>query len=60
MAAATKPEPSLRHLAGCPAERIERYTLPTPAGGVASVTRCIDCGAQTVDGEPEPEPDEAA
>jgi len=61
----TKPELSLRHLAGCPAERIERYTLPTPAGGEASVTRCIDCGAHAVAGgvvEPvEPEPaDEAA
>jgi len=46
----TKPELSLRHLAGCPAERIERYMLPTPAGRVASVTRCIDCGAHAVAG----------
>ena len=59
MAVSTKPELSLRHLAGCPAERIETYELPTPAGGVASVTRCIDCGAHAVAGgvavEPEPE-----
>ncbi len=64
MAASTERRPSetelsLRHLAGCPAERIERYTLPTPVGRVASVTRCIDCGAHAVAGgvavEPEPE-----
>jgi Zn ribbon nucleic-acid-binding protein len=37
----------------CPAEkRIERYTATNPAGIELRIVRCIECGNQTVDGEP--------
>ena len=39
--------PSIRHLDGCPAERIEGYVARRPAGDEISVARCVDCGEAT-------------
>lgn len=43
----------LEHLNSCPAERTETYTWEG-----ATVTRCLDCGAQNVDARSEPPPDQ--
>lgn len=40
--------PARVHSAGCPAERVERFTLPRPDASIAVVTRCVDCGGQSV------------
>lgn len=37
---------SIKHLIGCPAQRIESHTLSAPTGKWR-VSRCGDCGAQT-------------
>lgn len=42
----------IRHLEGCPAERLEEYEAKRPesAGGdVITVARCIECGASNVE-----------
>ena len=39
---------SLTHLDGCPKGRSESFGATSPGGEVLTVTRCIDCGADTV------------
>lgn len=48
----------LEHGAGCPAnpERLEQYDTTRPSGDPVHVTRCLECGAQSVTGTGELEP----
>ena len=39
---------SLTHLDGCPKGRSESFGATSPGGDALTVTRCIDCGADTV------------
>ncbi len=43
------------HLQGCPATRVEAFKVKTPAGQHGRTIRCIECGAQTVNLNPEGE-----
>lgn len=55
---------SVTHLEGCPKGRSESFGATSPGGDALTVTRCIDCGADTVskgkaiakpEAQPEPE-----
>ena len=39
---------SVTHLDGCPKGRSESFGATSPGGDALTVTRCIDCGADTV------------
>lgn len=39
---------SVTHLDGCPNGRSESFGATSPGGDELTVTRCIDCGADTV------------
>ena len=39
---------SMTHRDGCPNGRSETYGATSPGGDELTVTRCIDCGADTV------------
>ena len=39
---------SVTHLDGCPSGRSESFGATSPGGDQLTVTRCIDCGADTV------------
>ena len=39
---------SVTHLDGCPKGRSESFGATSPGGDELTVTRCIDCGADTV------------
>ena len=39
---------SMTHLAGCPKGRSESFGATSPGGAALTVTRCIDCGADSV------------
>jgi len=40
----------ISHFDGCPAERVESYDAVRPADRqVVTISRCIDCGASSVD-----------
>lgn len=38
------------HLRGCPApaDRVESYTVKSPAGATLQVTRCLECAGHTI------------
>ena len=40
--------PDREHAHGCPAERTETYPVARADGSEVEVTRCIDCGGQSV------------
>ena len=46
--------PEAEHLHGCPAppDRVERYPLERSDGTTVQVTRCIQCGGQSIDFNP--------
>lgn len=39
---------SVTHREGCPQGRSESFGATSPGGDALTVTRCIDCGADTV------------
>lgn len=41
--------PDHEHLAGCPAERVETFTVRRPDGRYAQVARCVECGGQVIE-----------
>ncbi len=46
--------PPSEHFHGCPAppERVERYPVTRSDGVTVAVTRCIECGGQSIDFNP--------
>ena len=49
---------SMTHLAGCPKGRSESFGATSLGGDALTVTRCIDCGADTVaKGKAQPAPE---
>jgi hypothetical protein len=53
--------PPSEHFHGCPAppDRVESYPLERPDGTTVQVTRCVQCGGQSIDHNPK-ETDHAA
>ena len=52
----TTPKPvlyadAIGHLDGCPMERFEEFSSKRPDGEEVTITRCLDCAMQVVDGK---------
>lgn len=41
----------LAHADGCPADRIDSFTITDPKGTPVRVTRCLDCGSANYERE---------
>lgn len=39
---------TVRHLEGCPSQRLEEYDAEAPSGATHRVVRCVDCGEAKV------------